>query len=266
MEEKMIESGRILFTEKIKNFFNKSNWVNLIGLFGFLIFSVSIIFFIVDIIEQLQEGKAWEVFFGSLDRFTNESNALLWVFMLFYIFFPKHSFLKENKFLIWNMVYIFFTFFGYNVILVGINGYSYSGSAYAITSNIWLHVLSPLYFIFFGLMVMYTQPNQQPKYLSTFLTGMIYPTIYVIYVITIPYVFMAPTKDGSQYANDFWNSYETGVYTVYANATNVVEYPTAWAYIMIMWIVFFPGVYTIFYYCWKGFNKLYAFKNKQLSK
>ena len=263
MEEKLVESSSISLSEKIKNYFNKSNWVNWFSFFGFLIFSISIVFTIIGIVFYLQSGSAWMVFFGILDRFTNESNILLWVFMLFYIFFPKHSFMKNNKFLICTMVYIFFTFFGYNVILVGINGYSYSGTAYSITSNVWMHVLSPLYFIFFGLLVMYTQPNKNPKYLSTLLAGMIYPTIYVIYVITIPFVFHAPIKDGSQYSIEFWNDYETGVYTVYANATNVVVYPTAWAYIMIMWLVFFPGSFTIFYYCWIGFNKLNNSKNKK---
>lgn len=264
MEKEQIKNSQILFADQIKNWFSVSNWINYVALFGLLMFTVSIGFMINDIVYDVKNNEAWKVFFGQLDRFTDESNILLWVFMLFFVFFPKHSFLKNNKFLIWTMVYIFFTFIGYNVILVGINGYSYSGSSADIAENVWLHILSPIYFLVFGFLVMYLRPNQEPKFLKTLLCGMIYPTIYVIYVITINYNYAVPaTDDTGAYAMQYRGEYDSPnhYYTVYSGATNVREHPTAWAYIMVMWLIFFPGFYTAFWYCWKGFNKLNAKKN-----
>lgn len=249
-----VDDSSSSYTNKLKNYISKLTWIDWVAWLGFMIFTVATAFTVVDIVNYLIKGQSWKVLFGTLDRFTNESNLLLWIYMIFYLFFPKHSFMKNNKFLIWNMAYIFFTFFGYNVILVGFNGYSYSGSMYDITSNVWWHALSPIYYLFFGFSYMWAYKGKQPKYWSTLITGMIYPTIYVIYVITIPYTF-TPPNDLSNFYADFITSYPDGHYTVYGSATNVVDYWTAWIYIMVIWVIFFPGSYTFAYWSWKWMNK-----------
>lgn len=253
------------FPDNIINHFKSYNWVRWMGFVGFLLYTVATVFTIVSIVEDLLAGQPWAVFFGTLDRFTNESNLLLWLFMIFWLFFRKHSFMKENKALIACMTYIFFTFFGYNVILIAMGGgrygYNLNNGAYGLVTNIWWHLLCPLYFIAFGLCVMYDEPNKEPKkFVRSLLSAMIYPTIYVIYVATIPFVYTAPTTDYGTYYNWFNNNYPNG-YTVYSSATNTAYTNTAWAYILIIWLVFFPGSYSGFYFAWKkGFNKLNAKK------
>lgn len=237
----------------MRNYFSKSNWINLVALFGFLMFTVSVIFIIISIVSTI-EWNPINVFFRHIDMFTNQSNFLLWVFMLFFIFFPKHSFLKNNKFLIWTMVYIFFTFIGYNAILVP-NGYSYTGDAVTITSNVWRHILSPIYFLVFGFLFMFANPNKEPKFLSTLFCGMIYPTIYVIYVIAVNYTFKI-VGNNYDYSNVFPpDDYPSGYYTVYGSATDFQYTNIAWVYTIGILFIFFPGFYTVFYYIWKGMNK-----------
>lgn len=53
MEEKRIEATSISFVDKMKNYFSKSNWVNLVALFGFLLFTVSFAFIIADIVDDI---------------------------------------------------------------------------------------------------------------------------------------------------------------------------------------------------------------------
>lgn len=217
-------------------------WIQWFGSFCFLIFTTSIGIIIYAFIhEMLLNGAygAWTTF----DKITDQSNIILWIFMLFYLFFPQHSFMKGNKFIISAAVYIFFVFCGYNFILVP-NGNSFikPGDAYYNLQNMWLHVIAPIIFFLFTFAYMYYYKDAQPKsYLQTLLTGMIYPTIYCIYLISVPFVL----KDQSGNA-----------YSIYGSVTNTKEIPTSWAYICGMYFIFFPAVFAIFYYSWKGFNKI----------
>lgn len=69
---------------------------------------------------------------------------------------------------------------------------------------------------------------------------MIYPTIYAIYLATIPFVYKL--SDGNSYS-------------VYGGATNTAQNSMSWAYICVMYFIFFPGSYVTFYYSWVGINK-----------
>lgn len=246
-----------------KSIFSISKWFKeftipkYIAFVAVFLFSFSVFFTIYDCIEYSLKGNdASKIWYGILDRFTNQSNILLLIFVVFYVFFPKHSFMKNNGFLITCMVFIFFTFIGYNVVLVGISGYGgYSvanntSSIIGFLSNLCMHILFPIYFIVFGFLHMFFNPMKEPKtFWKLLLLGMIYPTIYVIYVIVVPFIY-------SGYAS------KTGAtYSVYGNATNVKDYPTSWLYISIMYLGFFPGTFAMFYYSWKGFNSLNK-KNK----
>lgn len=252
------------FKESIKEYFRKCDPHNYATLFGLLIFSVTIGFTVYKFIDILSESNsAWKIFFGMFDRFTYQSNWLLLIYVLFYIIKPNHQFFNGNKLVISIMVYIFFTFIGCNVVLVGISkDRGYSGSSIGVASNVWLHIIAPLYFIFMGLITMYFKPNQQPKCLiKTILTGMIYPTIYAIYLITIPWTFVDYRNNPSFYGVEN-AKYVHQAYSVYGNATNTYNYPLSWAYILVMYFLFFPGTFAIFYYSWKWFNTLNNKKNK----
>lgn len=246
--------------DKLKCYFKSydiHNWFAFVGLF---IFTITMCFTVVQFIEFVSGNlTAWRIFFGIFDRFTYQSNWLLFLYTLLYVIKPNHQFFKNNKFLISTMVYIFFTFIGYNVVLVGIShDRGYIGESSAIASNVWLHIIAPLYFIFFGLITMYCKPNQEPNsFWSTLGTGMIYPTIYAIYLITIPFTFtdFRNNPDSYPYPNGH-NLYDDQAYTIYGNATNTYNNPLSWAYISVMYFGFFPLSFALFYYSWKWLNKL----------
>lgn len=245
---------------KIKNYFlnyDTHNWMAFLGIF---VFTITMNFTIIQFIEFVSGDKTgWRIFFGIFDRFTYQSNWLLFFYTLLYLIKPNHQFFKGNKFLISTMVYIFFTFIGYNVVLVGISGdRGYSGDAAAIASNVWLHIIAPLYFICFGLVKMYYNYKSEPNsFLKTLIMGMIYPTVYAIYLSTIPFVFVdyRLNPENYPYPNGH-NLYENQAYSIYGNATNTYNNPMSWAYIGVMYFLFFPSSFALFYYAWKGFNKL----------
>ena len=256
------------FATVVRNYFKKYDLHNWMAFIGAFVFFVTMCYTVVQFVEFVQgKGTAYRVIFGIFDRFTYQSNWLLFIYTMFYLIKPNHQFFKGNKFLIATMVYIFFTFIGYNVVLVGISGdRAYVGDAAAVSSNAWLHIIAPLYFIAFGFAKMYCKPNQEPdKFYTTLLLGMIYPTIYAIYLSTIPYTFtdfrLHPENYTDYYAGkgyDLADFADQGglAYSIYGKATNTYNYNTSWAYILVMYAAFFPGSFALFYYSWKGINKL----------
>lgn len=236
LEQKLLDN-ELPFLQRYKNF----KWLDWFGIFCFSIFSVSMILIIYAFVSEiLSKGAygAWTTF----DKFTDQSNVLIWLYMLFWLFFKNHSFLKGNKFLVANMVYIFFTFIGYNFVLLPSGGQFFNGDVYYGVQNVFLHVLSPLLFIGFGYAYMYCNKDKQPKsFIDLFWKGMLYPTIYCIYIITIP--FMMTDNTG------------TAPYSVYGNPTNTNGNVWSWMYICLMYFVFFPFAFWLFYYSWKWINK-----------
>lgn len=187
----------------------------------------------------------------ALDKFTYQSNWLLLIYATFYVWFPKHQFLRRGKFLIATTVYIFFTFVGYNAILTGMQGgYFDIKTPHDMAFTVFEHVLAPLLFFGCALGQMWLKPIKTTSYLWTTLPGMIYPTIYVIYAATIPFVLHEP--------NAFYNVDHNGVatvngeqpvYSVYGTATDTVNRAAmAWPIIVVVWLVFFPASFAIFYY------------------
>lgn len=226
--------------------FDKTRWMFFIAMWFFII---SFCFIIRDFVGALQVNTPTNNGWTSVDRFTYQSNILLLIYSVFIVFWPNHQFLRADKFLISNMVYIFFTFVGYNLILAPL-GNGYNGDSYAIGSSVWEHVICPVLFIFIGFIKMVWNPNAKLKsYWSTMLTGMIYPTVYVIYIASIPFVL---------------NTYGGKTYSVYGSATDTLNNPSfAWPIIVCMYLIFFPGSYAIFYYSYWGIQKhLGTQKNK----
>lgn len=253
-----------LIKDKIINKFKNlklNEWLNFVGIFIFL---VSLGFSIYDFVHYLiplvpfDQAHPEKIWFGVIDKFTYQSNWILLIYSIFYFLFPKHQILKSEKFFISALVYIFFTFIGFNVILVGLsNNSGYTGLPVDIALNAWTHVIAPIYFFIFGFIKMYqTNFKKEYKYLSFFLKGMIYPTIYGIYICTIPFVLTNWQEPNS--------SLPPGSYSVYGDATNTAENPLSWAYICGMYFVFFPLSYALFFYSWKLITKQKYKKNKSI--
>ncbi|MGL5640406.1 MAG: DUF1600 domain-containing protein [Mycoplasmoidaceae bacterium] len=234
------------FFTRLKNNYGTFDIVNYLCLLGLIIGIILISFTARKFIEYALNDEGYKVWFGIIDRFTYQSNWLAVLFFILYFFNPGFQIFKGNKLLISLMVYIFFTFFGYNIVLVLISkDRGYVGSVFNVTNNVWTHILMPLYFVFFGLVKLWFKPDGEYKsFWSTLATGMIYPTIYCIYLISIPFIYRVEVETGV---------YET--YTIYGNATNTKDRPTSWAYIMIMYLVFFPGSFGLFYYYKNLVNK-----------
>lgn len=217
-----------------------------------MIYTITIAF-LIDNFVLYAKDSSWKIFFGIFDRFTWQSNLLLFFYTFLYILKPNHQIFKGNRFLILTMVYIFFTFIGYNVVLVGISGdRGYSGTPLEILKNLWVHAIAPIWFILYGYSFMISNKNKEPKSLiKTLLYGMIYPIFYAIYLITIPYTFVEYRTNA-----DYFGNTNGLAYSVYGKSTNTYDYVTSYAYIFVMLLVFFPGSFCLFHYSWKGLNKL----------
>lgn len=241
---------------KIIKYFSEYKWINWFGLIAFLCFTFTTCVIIYNYVQGLQEGG--NAIWKKLDKFTGQSNILIWFFTLFWLFFPNHSFLKKNYWLISTTVYITFTLVGYNALLIPTSGgYGWAiendkfvwanWSSFEIFDDLWKHLFCPLIFISFALCLMYTKKDEQPdSFIKVLWKGMIYPTIYVIYVISIQWVLYDVNEQGEQV-----------VYSVYGVATNVRESSMAWIYVCCMYFIFFPSMFATYYYSWKkGLNKL----------
>lgn len=243
----------MISTNKIQNYFKAFDiprWTFFGCLFLFTLgFGLIINDFVVALMKNDYNDNAWT----AIDKFTTQSNMLLFFFTVIYVFFPNHQLLRKNKFLICTMAYIFFTFFGYNFILTFTEGKflddgtfvsgTYNGSSLAIFSSSITHALSPIAFIAAGFTKMYFDKNLQlDKFVKTVLPGMIYPTLYATYTASIPFVFNTHNPEKT--------------YSIYGIATDTLNNPTiAWPIIVVMILVFFPGSIAMFYFSYKAIYK-----------
>lgn len=248
--ENLIKKNNLsIFFANIFNTLKNYKFIDWLALFLFSMYSATMIIIIRNIIVDLQ-SKGFLGGWSDIDRFTYQSNVLIWAYMLFFIFMKKHVFLKQNKWLLSNMVYIFFTFVGYNFILVPFGNGSYNlSNVYDLVTNIWYHILCPVTYIIFGYLYFFFNKFQFPKsYWKTLPKFFIYPTIYVVYISTISFV-INPEYNGGK------------TYTVYGDFTNLKDHLKASLPVILgMWLLFFPISYAIFYYSWKGISK-YSFKD-----
>ncbi|QZX48996.1 DUF1600 domain-containing protein [Mycoplasma sp. E35C] len=214
-------------------------WINLLGF-------VLVVDGIIN--SLLKNGEAYL----NIDKFTNQSNVLLLIFSTFYVFMPKHSFIKNDKFLIATTTYILFTFVGYNFIL------NFMGDGYATKTNfhlfkdIYVHFFNPVLFIISAFVKFVLDPNPNIKKFHSFLIpGMIYPIIYAIYLASIPFVYH--NQDGMPYS-------------VYGSATNTKTNPKiAWPIIILMLSIYFPLTYFLIWFGAKKISAKYILKNTPVS-
>ncbi|QMT98401.1 DUF1600 domain-containing protein [Mycoplasma tullyi] len=247
-----LELKKISVRSWYKNQLNKSQRI---FLFAFIVNAISVLLVLHGLFSLLFRGRDG---FLSLDKFTNQTNILIFFFSLFYVFFPKHSFLKNDKFLIACITYIFITFFVYNLVSISnaiavivapksILAFSYSkigygskATAFLLFIDLFKHLINPIVFIVCGFFKFVYDPNLKLKKLSSYLLPiMIYPAIYCVYVIMAPFVYNRPNGM---------------TYSVYNVATNTKDYPQ-FAYPAIMFLLFVLVPVTT-YLTWFGARKI----------
>ena len=248
---------------KVKNRFSLKKWFSTFDVprwFAFSLLPMCLFFcgFVIYSFIFIANSETPElIFFGFIDRFTNQSNFLVVLFIFLFVFFPNHSFLKNNSFLISCMCYITFTLLGYNLVLILLGNSGYFGDALEIFINLFVHMITPIFFIIFGIVTMVYRKNQYLKCTwKTMLNYMIYPAFYVVYVITIPFLFTNFVNEKGEHVT----------YSVYGNPTNVKDNPFAWIYICCAFFIFFPGIFYLYNYLWVFISKIMNKKNNVIEK
>ncbi|MES3496885.1 DUF1600 domain-containing protein [Mycoplasmoides gallisepticum] len=223
--------------------------------FAFIVNAISVLLVFHGLFALLFKGRDG---FLSLDKFTNQTNILIFFFSLFYVFFPKHSFLKNDKFLIACITYIFITFFVYNLVSIANAvavivapksilawsytriGYGSKATAFLLFIDLFKHLFNPIVFIVCGFFKFVYDPNLKLKKFSSYLLPMmIYPAIYCVYAIVAPFIYKQ----------------ENGMtYSVYNVATNTKDYPQ-FAYPVVFFLLFVLIPVTT-YLTWFGARKI----------
>lgn len=219
----------------ISNYFKKFSLIRWIFFVAFFFFLISFGLLINKIVTSLQINAYFDTPWTVIDKFTWQSNMLLLIFTFFFVFLPKHQFLRTDTFLISTLSYIFFTFVGYNLILTFVNG-GYPTNPYECFVSIWTHLICPLIFIACGItkFIVYSKYTKLRSFWKTLFFGMLYPTIYVIYLSTVPFIF---------------NTNSNEAYTLYGKVTDTKNNPQlSWPVIAAMYFAFFPGTFAGFYF------------------
>lgn len=233
---------------KFSKYFKEFDLTRWIAFGVFPIFSLFYVLVIAYIVIYARGGRPDLVFFGLIDRFTILSNCLATVYIMIYAFFKDHPFIKGQNFLISTMTYVTFTFFGYNVILLLISSGTrgYIGQWHEIFSNLILHIVNPLLFILFGfIQIAIKKPISFNRFWPSLLKAMIFPTLYIIYVICAPYIYLNYTNKYGQIVT----------YSIYGSATNVKDNSLAWVYILSSLFFVFPFIFTCYFFILRIISK-----------
>lgn len=184
--------------------------------------------------------------FTTISSFTNQTSVLLFIFSFVFVFYPNNSLLKNERFLVFCMTYTLFTFLTGGIFqnLVDQTANRTNFSCASLASGIFLQIVNPIVFIFCGYLRFVFNPIKKIRRYSKFiLPGMIYPIIYMIYVLTIPLVYKTP---------------DNVVYSVYGNYTNVITNRTMAITIgVLMTFVYFPGSFIFIIFFIRRFNNHY---------
>ncbi|WP_027121824.1 DUF1600 domain-containing protein [[Mycoplasma] imitans] len=234
---------------------NQLNGSQKIFLFVFVVNAIGLLLVFHGVFARLYNGRDG---FITFDKFTNQTNILIFFFSLFYVFFSKHSFMKNDKFLIASITYIFITFFVYNLVSLSSKiatfvapdsllaashtkvGYGSKPTIFLLFVDLYKHLINPIIFIVCGFYKFIYDPNLKLKKFTSYLIPiMIYPAIYCIYVMAIPFIY---------------NRLDGTTYSVYNIATNTKDYPQV-AFPMIFFLMFVLIPLTT-YLTWFGAKKI----------
>lgn len=139
------------------------------------------------------DGDLKEIWFGSLQYFTQQSNILVCIFLICYWIDPQMWIFRRNRLLITLTTYISVTFIGYNFLIlpgsliVGVDILVGKGT---LISTIFMHVINPICMIsLYSLICYHREAPINISRLKTILKGgLIYPCLYILYAAILPFV------------------------------------------------------------------------------
>lgn len=187
--------------------------------FILLIINIFVPFFelALAITTALEENNAAYIWFSNWDTFTHQTNFIVFLFVSISFWNPKNKFLQTNSLLIWIMTYIFITTFFFNTYVIMLaTGWidnfsnpasqanssisaltdhipyepkdSSSLSIFNAVSSIWFHLINPWVFIVYGLLMIFLCNKKITQHYTKYIIlGVIYPVIYMAYLIYIPW-------------------------------------------------------------------------------
>ncbi|WP_027121823.1 DUF1600 domain-containing protein [[Mycoplasma] imitans] len=226
-KSKLTKSQKLLFVVLL---------VNTIGL-GFVVFNF------VDSLSTNTFGSTFINGFTAIGSFNNQTSVLLFIFSFVYVFAPKSTLLRNEKFLIFSMAYTLFNLFTGDIVdgLVEQAKGTITLKPAVVASGIFLQIINPIIFFVCGFFRFIYNPIKDFHKFSSFLFyGMIYPIIYLIYVLTIPLVYHSPDKE---------------IYSVYGIYSNTIN-NTATAIVigLILTFVYYPASFYFIILFARGFN------------
>ncbi|WP_033159870.1 DUF1600 domain-containing protein [Mycoplasmoides alvi] len=225
---------------KYFNFYNY-NWISWMHLLTLIISIISpILCLIVAIITSVQNNNVALVWFSNFDTWTYQTNCLITFYVWFNFWNKENKIFKNHNFLISITTYIIITFTFFNFYFIVnqfggmpekndvINGNPHnilSINNLFITSSTWNHFINPVFFLIFSFSTMVKENKLFEKnFYKWIILTMIYPTIYCIYLILIP-----------------WSGFmDTGInsYSVYGSFTQTKYNNLTWLWIPPLYILF----------------------------
>lgn len=129
--------------------------------------------------------------FYSACYFTIQTNFLCFLFLTIYLFFPTQNFFKNNNYLISCATYIFIVGSIWLLVLLPVlvvsNNVEYWSNEY-FASTIWLHIVNPIVFTIFTIILILKTERKKEYYRSeSILYVCIYPIMYTIFVAILPF-------------------------------------------------------------------------------
>lgn len=253
------------FFEKKYFHFNEYDWVKWLHFFALIISIFSPIFCISTAVITAIENNNWSLlWFTNFDTWTYQTNCLITFYVWFSFWKPNFKFFKDHNFLVSITVYIAITFLFFNTyylinLLGGMPNKNdvidsnpqniKSIQEFYITSSAWNHVINPTFFIILSFSLMIKE-NKTIHYNLTryvFIT-MIYPSIYTLYLILIPW---------SGFMDDGTNSY-----SVYGVFTQTKYNNTTWLWIPPLYVLIPITLIGMWYLKQHLFNK---YQNKSFN-
>lgn len=239
---KLKEKG---FKAQLKEWFRLQTTFDWIKFGTFLISLIGFILIIVDFLVSGQKdgvGGLWKV----LDKFTHISSVLTWFTLYFLIFKKGSDAIRIDRWIFHTAVYSFFTFVGYNLILIPLDssfdyGNQFSSNVFVGFKSVWLHVINTISYIAFSIYYIRAKRlSYVASYFRYLARGMIFVTFYALYLIIIPFL----ASDGGS------------AYSIYGSVTNTKENTLiALLTIAAIYFLFFPLSYLLFY-GWLWFNNV----------
>ena len=203
----------------------KPKWLHWYQIAGLCIIPIVLMFIVWAIVYKVQlEGDFSEIWFGSLNFFSQQSNFIVMSFMILYFFIPNNKMFRNNSFFLISVSYITITSFMFNVLLVPIGfalgiAQTVLADPIPVINTLMLHCVMPIYFILFFIFCYKTKTisyRYEKNYWKYILYGSIYIVCYLFYVFIVP--FCTDRVIYTQYSNCNPNMYvvekggETGAY------------------------------------------------------